>query len=71
MPDDLDEYLLDHYGSCQLGEKCSCIQPIKRTSPIEFPPWLGRLCLYWQPASKDQLDAIRKAYNKKDAPGKS
>lgn len=32
------DYLLDHFGSCDLGEACKCIQSIKRTSPIEFPP---------------------------------
>lgn len=49
------DHLLDVYGSCSLGEACKCIQPIKRTSPIQFPPWLGRGCLYWQPQMPEQL----------------
>lgn len=61
---DLADYLLDNYGLCKL-DVCICIQPIKRTSPVEFPPWLGRLCPNWQPSgaltNNDLLD-IRKVY---------
>ena len=65
----LDEYLLDYYGECLLGEKCICAQPVKRTSPIQFRPWLGRACLYWKLIAGEKLDALRKAHNKKDASG--
>ena len=40
--------LADYYGSCELGEGCLCNQPIKRTSPIESRPWLGRGCIHWK-----------------------
>jgi hypothetical protein len=58
---ELDEYSLDLYGECKLGLECSCIQPIKRTSPIEFPLWLGRICPNWQPLKGEYLAALRKA----------
>jgi len=48
MHKNLEEYLLDNYGLCKLGDECDCIQPIKRTSPVSFNPWLGRLCPNWQ-----------------------
>lgn len=47
--------LLDIYGTCSMDERCKCIQPIKRTSPIEFPQWLGRLCPHWQPNIPNEL----------------
>jgi hypothetical protein len=47
--DDLANYLLDTYGECSMGLECSCIQPIKKTSPVEFPTWLGRYCPNWKP----------------------
>lgn len=53
------------YGSCKLDYKCLCLQPIKRTSPIQFPLWLGRLCPNWQP-DLGAINAIREIYNKTD-----
>jgi hypothetical protein len=37
----MKDYILDHYGTCQLGPMCVCIRPLQ--------PWLGRGCYNWTP----------------------
>lgn len=59
MAEDLSDYLLDNYGLCKLGNDCICIKPIKPTSPLEFRPWLGRLCPNWQPAGATTLEELQ------------
>ena len=59
----------DLYGSCKLGEACICMQPKRRTIPIEFPEWLGRFCYNWQPLEGELFNALRKAHNKADVKG--
>lgn len=62
---ELQEYLLDYYGLCRLGNDCNCIQPIKRTSPIETPEWIGRMCSNWMPAGAidyEQLNLVHEVF---------
>lgn len=65
---ELREIINHDYGQCSLGEKCICIQPTKRTSPVAFPMWLGELCPNWKPfnvSSYEELAAkVRELYRK-------
>lgn len=60
------DHLKDIYGACTMGVSCKCLQPVKRTSPLQMPLWLGRYCPHWKP---DVPAALLKALEVKNAEG--
>jgi len=45
-----ENYFLDHYGTCRLGEKCTCLR---------FS-WKGQMCFDWQPLGARSLEDLMK-----------
>jgi hypothetical protein len=69
MPDDLDEYLLDHYGYCDRDQpkRNDCYwgkDERGNNNGCLMVGWKGRNCPHWHPASKQQIDLIKKSYFK-------
>ena len=46
----IENYFLDNYGSCDMGPKCQCLRQ----------GWKGQTCSHWTPAGIRNLNDLRK-----------
>lgn len=53
MPSDIADYMLDHYGTCDLGRGCYWKPGCLRTE------WLGRGCKHWHPLGVTSMEELR------------
>jgi len=45
-----EDYFLDHYGTCELDDKCTCLRD----------GWKGQMCFHWQSFGARSLEDLMK-----------